>query len=284
MALCFLFLYAPGFSQTVVFKNGRSVEGKPVVVYNHPKPATIELAGKQFPTDSILGFFKSKSEPMKYLVISSNPDAKRVEWDFKERSLEGVINLYSWTSNYPNATQTLIMAEKGPQYGFVFANNVDNQSQLEMVNRLRALMGDVPSLTPAIDSVASKWSPESVMAIVARYNLQKFKSISTSAKLLAPIVLLVKPTNQNYPFKVVVDDSLQYDLSLSKPLSLYLHNNQLRKVCVSTPGMNQCFLARSTSCCIQYYQVFPDRKTKRLDISRVEEGIAQHYIGRGQTR
>lgn len=269
--------------QGLVLKNGELVAGDVKIKYNETGSAAVSVADKLFSSSEVRGYMKSATEPMKYLAPITNPDSRRVEWDFLERLLDGEILLYTWVEKDKIAERKFLMAHHGDQFGFVFGSFADPGSEAEMNARLKSLAGDEPSLSGALDSIANNKTFEGIINIVQRYNDLKYKPGSNESPL-ASVIFYVKPTNKLYPFTVVVDENKQYGLTLKAPLTIPLHDNQSTRICVSSGNLKSCILVRSTSCCRQYIEVFPEIKKGKIVLSRATESEANYNIGRGMTR
>lgn len=270
-------------AQIVVRKDGSEVTGKPSVQYREPDSVIVAVDDQKIPASEVYGFIPKSKDHFLYFIPVSNPDARRIEWDFRQRSMEGEISLYVWTNSEKGIEQKVIMGQRAGQFGFLYLDHIDTQTAKEMSARLASWTQDEPSLAGALDSLSKQRSFGGVMAFVKRYNMKKY-SPKEMKGALAQVVFFARPTLKLYTFSIAPDGGARYAMSMKSPLQLSLNHDQLTRVCVNTGEFQDCILIGATACCRQYVLVSMDPKKEGLVLTFSNEDVATRYITQEQSR
>ncbi len=292
-----LFIWCPLWThaQTLILNDGSRIEGTGgVTLVSDPDQVVLWIKGKAvfYPVNRVKGYFKSPSDPMRYLMLNSDLTSDKLEWEFAERFVEGEISLYRYflgtsvPAGYGVAvTEYQLAGVKGDEYAVVCcATNATQPERLKrQVAEVKAMTSDVSGFDAIVDSaVARKWTSRTVVSLINRYNVARYKPAPSESSTPGVIVFFLKATGRASSVKVIVDDTKEFELSFKRQVSLVLPADQLKKVCLIAPGVQECMMVRATACCQKYYEVEQDDKDQSLEISHSDLQQAKFHFDRGQ--
>lgn len=229
-----------------------------------------------FDKQNLRRYYKKKIKS-NYMAEMRDPD-----YEFVQIILDGRIRLYqsfrklmALTPSAPGLVAEYLV-EKDDVYEYVISAGTSRRESREV---LKAMVGDDPQLLEKVSSEEFNINFDNILELVNNYNVRSFQGFSQSAyNSMGSVVFYVwAKKDPGVTLSLNVNDTINYELSIRKPLTVKLPAEAPSKVCFVSGTRKACTVMAAFSFGRQYWQLMVDRGLS-LKMNRESVDDALYYL------
>ena len=270
--------------QTHEFKKWKLLKNEIHIVGPHGERRMLQV-------DDVEGYFDKYNLRQYYkknIKSTQVAEMRDLEYEFVEIILDGRIRLYQSFRKFmaldPSGAGLAAeyLVEKEDVYEYVIAAGTSKSESREV---LKSIVRDDALLLEKVSSEEFNINFDSIVELVNDYNVRSFQGFSQSAfKSMGSVVFYVRAKKEpGATLLLNVNDSLNYELSSRKDLTVKLSAEAPSKVCFVSGTNKTCTVLAAFAFGRQYWQLLIDRDLS-LKMNRESVGDALYYLNYLKTR